>query len=257
MPSWRSSLSASGTYLLVARLPKFRVTAELRAYMSLKMPYSFGGRLSKGCDLCRLRKVKCDELKPSCARCTQSQKDCIYRDDLDLNFHHESNRVAIKAQQAWRSRAKHRYSLNESRNSRDPEEVTGSKRHLKTAHIPRSVLSEPVDEIALGRYIYDFCLEADASRSRPGHLDYLPHLYTNASTQSCLVAAVKAASLANLVNRSRAITARPTALRFYQVAIKQVNIALGDPTESLKDETLLACYLLGNFEVGHVAHTPT
>jgi hypothetical protein len=35
-------------------------------------------RSSRACELCRVRKVRCDGLSPQCSRCQQEQKECSY-----------------------------------------------------------------------------------------------------------------------------------------------------------------------------------
>lgn len=35
---------------------------------------------AKACDACRARKAKCDEGRPSCGFCKESQIPCVYRE---------------------------------------------------------------------------------------------------------------------------------------------------------------------------------
>ncbi|PQE14258.1 negative acting factor protein [Rutstroemia sp. NJR-2017a BVV2] len=45
------------------------------------------GKPSKGCYLCRARRIKCDEAKPHCMRCQKSKRQCPgYRDASELNL---------------------------------------------------------------------------------------------------------------------------------------------------------------------------
>ncbi|KIW69254.1 hypothetical protein PV04_05139 [Phialophora macrospora] len=42
-------------------------------------PSSHQGRVRTGCLICRARKIKCDEQRPSCQKCIKSKKACVYR----------------------------------------------------------------------------------------------------------------------------------------------------------------------------------
>ncbi|KAJ7683231.1 hypothetical protein B0H17DRAFT_942044, partial [Mycena rosella] len=39
-------------------------------------------RSKTGCLTCRVKKIKCDEAKPSCMRCTHGQRDCTWPDGV-------------------------------------------------------------------------------------------------------------------------------------------------------------------------------
>ncbi|UPK94393.1 hypothetical protein LCI18_005328 [Fusarium solani-melongenae] len=40
---------------------------------------NYRGRVRTGCLVCRARKVKCDELRPSCQKCVRLKKTCVYK----------------------------------------------------------------------------------------------------------------------------------------------------------------------------------
>ncbi|KAK3391599.1 hypothetical protein B0T20DRAFT_331477, partial [Sordaria brevicollis] len=45
------------------------------------------GKPSKGCQVCRTRRIKCDETKPTCNQCLKARRQCPgYKDDFDLVF---------------------------------------------------------------------------------------------------------------------------------------------------------------------------
>ncbi|KAJ2975210.1 hypothetical protein NQ176_g5643 [Zarea fungicola] len=53
-------------------------TSPRQATSSSSNPY-LKGRVRTGCLVCRSRKVKCDEQRPTCKRCAKSKKQCVYR----------------------------------------------------------------------------------------------------------------------------------------------------------------------------------
>lgn len=67
---------------------------------------SYRGRPSKGCDPCRAKKVKCDEGKPVCNRCSKARVECKYRDQADLLFRNQTAFAAQKAEESWRKRSR-------------------------------------------------------------------------------------------------------------------------------------------------------
>ncbi|KAH6624605.1 hypothetical protein B0J18DRAFT_183739 [Chaetomium sp. MPI-SDFR-AT-0129] len=62
------------------------------------------GKASKGCQNCRIRRIKCDRVQPQCTQCVRVRKTCPgYRDPLSLMFRDESTKVMQKAQAQWQS----------------------------------------------------------------------------------------------------------------------------------------------------------
>ncbi|PSR85470.1 hypothetical protein BD289DRAFT_482697 [Coniella lustricola] len=59
------------------------------------------GKPSKGCQMCRTRRIKCDETKPACTQCTKTRRTCPgYKDNFDLIFHNETKSIERRAQKA-------------------------------------------------------------------------------------------------------------------------------------------------------------
>ncbi|KAF5019784.1 hypothetical protein F66182_8221 [Fusarium sp. NRRL 66182] len=60
------------------------------------------GKASQGCQNCRIRRIKCDKVKPECSQCIRVGKKCPgYRDQLSLMFRDESSKVIQKAHAQW------------------------------------------------------------------------------------------------------------------------------------------------------------
>ncbi|EXA39056.1 hypothetical protein FOQG_03621 [Fusarium oxysporum f. sp. raphani 54005] len=60
------------------------------------------GKASQGCQNCRVRRIKCDKIKPECSQCIRVGKKCPgYRDQLSLMFRDESSKVIQKAHAQW------------------------------------------------------------------------------------------------------------------------------------------------------------
>ncbi|PVH95520.1 hypothetical protein DM02DRAFT_600726 [Periconia macrospinosa] len=105
---------------------------------------SYRGRPSKGCDPCRAKKVKCDEGKPNCIRCTKSGHECKYRDQADLLFRNQTAFAAQKAEESWRKRSRsHQRTSSESVAS---GRSTPPTRRSSSIHSSRNSPSRIVEE---------------------------------------------------------------------------------------------------------------
>ncbi|KAK4236934.1 hypothetical protein C8A03DRAFT_35133 [Achaetomium macrosporum] len=72
------------------------------------------GKPSKGCQMCRTRRIKCDETKPTCNQCAKARRQCPgYKDEFDLVLRNENlaaKRRALKITTSRRSNAKRKKS---------------------------------------------------------------------------------------------------------------------------------------------------
>ncbi|KAF2819597.1 hypothetical protein CC86DRAFT_132019 [Ophiobolus disseminans] len=61
----------------------------------------YTGKPSRGCGMCKNRRIKCDEKRPTCGNCKKSGRDCPgYPDEFDLVFRDENKAMARKAKKA-------------------------------------------------------------------------------------------------------------------------------------------------------------
>jgi hypothetical protein len=78
---------------------------------------------------------------------------------------------------------------------------------------------------------------------------FLPAILRKAGSQSYIHAAMRAVGIINFANRSPTVDMRNAVDLEYAKAVSGVNTALADPEQRLKDETLVAVWLLGIREV--------
>lgn len=74
-------------------------------------------------------------------------------------------------------------------------------------------------------------------------------MYIQSASDSALTAAIVAVSLANINGRIRSSKIEGNGRKEYGAALKLTKEALEDPLDQKRDETLLAIYLLGMYEV--------
>ncbi|KAF7875328.1 hypothetical protein EAF04_002500 [Stromatinia cepivora] len=60
------------------------------------------GKPSRGCYICRARRIKCDEGKPSCMKCQKSKRECLgYRDENELKLRDQTKSTKRKVSMAF------------------------------------------------------------------------------------------------------------------------------------------------------------
>ncbi|CAO2654501.1 Nn.00g112340.m01.CDS01 [Neocucurbitaria sp. VM-36] len=61
----------------------------------------YTGKPSRGCGMCKSRRIKCDEKRPTCGNCKKSGRDCPgFPDEFDLVFRDENKAMAKKARKS-------------------------------------------------------------------------------------------------------------------------------------------------------------
>ena len=80
-------------------------------------------------------------------------------------------------------------------------------------------------------------------------LDFLPDMISTSSSSTALQNASKAVSRMTLADRYSGNDSRLDTSQQYAQALKSVSFLMSDETEAVKDETLIAVWLLGLYEV--------
>ncbi|KAL8341318.1 hypothetical protein RB598_003319 [Gaeumannomyces tritici] len=211
------------------------------------------GKPSRGCQMCRTRRIKCDETKPTCNQCAKSRRQCPgYKDEFDLVFRNETKATERRAQKA------NRKALAQKQGPRPDAEADGrGSQALAHSRDPFSNqisvivpnLAIPPEQHATCHFFANFVLVPHQDGSR-GFMDYLVPMMKNESSDSHLTHAFNACALASLGNKVTAngINFGERALGAYTKALAQTNVALRDPEASKTDSILAAVLLLGLFE---------
>ncbi|UNI13607.1 hypothetical protein JDV02_000334 [Purpureocillium takamizusanense] len=199
------------------------------------------GVLSKGCQRCRRRKVKCDEQKPGCLRCHKSDVPCPgYRDPDTVRFRDDTRRTMLKArgrrtQASDGTQVGGQVVLSPCLSARASGNGSGSS-------IPPAI---PVShhELSVSFYFAKYAFHevplSEAYRS------WLTGSYHDAPVLS---AAIEAVGMAGLANVSLAPHLEIQARKRYSEALASTQKALNDASSAADDTTLMAVILLGLFE---------
>ncbi|KAF4626606.1 hypothetical protein G7Y89_g11546 [Cudoniella acicularis] len=179
------------------------------------------GKPSKGCYMCRSRRIKCDEGKPSCIRCQKSKRVCPgYRDAFELNLRDETKSTKKKMSRM----INHRPFV---------DGVSKFDAHHEIINSPDGLLmTTPITTANLSM----------------GYLDFLiPHIKAEKPNPSFL-AAFSAVALAALGTRPNSKALLPKADMAYVKALKKINCTLRDAQMASDDSMLAAVLMLSFFE---------
>ncbi|PNH26641.1 hypothetical protein VD0002_g10095 [Verticillium dahliae] len=210
------------------------------------------GKPSRGCQMCRTRRIKCDETKPTCNQCTKSRRQCPgYKDEFDLVFRNETKATERRAQKA------NRKALGKGKDVEPPAQpqvqVTKSASSSPASQDGFSIvipmLDVPVEQMASCHFVSNYVLIPRQGSTRGFH-EYLLPLLKSEMPSSHLHHAFNACALASLGNRPNASATKlnAKALGHYTKALAATHIALQHPEQGKSDATLASVLMLGLFE---------
>jgi hypothetical protein len=119
---------------------------------------------------------------------------------------------------------------------------------ISEALVLRPMLRSDVEELSTSLYFATYVSNPRLSHNRDDFY-FLPKMFATADQRSCLHQAVKLVGLASFANRWNPADFETQIRGGYARAIQATNAALQDRVECLQDETLMAVWLLGAFEV--------
>ncbi|CAH0015831.1 unnamed protein product [Clonostachys rhizophaga] len=205
------------------------------------------GKPSRGCQMCRTRRIKCDETKPTCNQCAKSRRQCPgYKDEFDLVFRNETQATERRARKA----SKKGSSLKMIQESDQGQLINKPTTPLGTGNLGLvdTLPHMPIMDQASCHFISNFVLVPRQGSTR-GFMEYLVPMLKAESYPQHFRLAFDACALASLGNRVGAgVNIRNMALARYTKALASTYQALRHPELSKQDSTLASILLLGLFE---------
>ncbi|KAL4923170.1 Zn(II)2Cys6 transcription factor domain-containing protein [Aspergillus undulatus] len=199
------------------------------------------GRLSKGCQTCRKRKIKCDQLLPSCGQCRKAGWMCPQYEDL-----------AERAFQyldidSFRTKPKERkHAATRLQPPKPSLEVTSrySQGPLSSEKIPIAI-TQSLNDRAIEYFLITNTFRDD--NGLRGFYEYLPSVHHTGSSD-IVSSSLTATALAAYGNRFRHPDVLDRARRYYGKSLRLVNRALQVPVDAATDCTMISILLLNTFE---------
>ncbi|KAL2068930.1 hypothetical protein VTL71DRAFT_15268 [Oculimacula yallundae] len=231
------------------------------------------GKPSRGCYMCRARRIKCDEGKPGCMRCQKSKRICPgYRDPIELKLRDDSKSAKKKLNRRSNEHqdmsvmnnnngdalpetsptfSSSSTTISHSRHSSNSSVASSYSYANEYAHTHHSFtarhLTTPLSQQASCYFLANFVLVPEVGSAR-GHLDFVLPLLKQSQPPQSLVLAFTAVTLAALGTRPNSKALLPTADLWYLKALKETKSALQDPKIASTDSTLAAVMLMAAFE---------
>lgn len=240
------------------------------------------GHLSRGCLRCRQRRVRCDEVRPSCRRCITRDEVCEgYRDDSSLIFRHETDKViehsrAIQAaslssrqgpshgpaRKRSKSAGASSFPLRPTRDpSADPSWLTIKEasgitlsNYQPWLKVPQTRLQPPLEEQVVDQFMEKYVMYPCNQTSAPGFLEHLPCMFkkVNVEGRHALRWAVRAAAYADIAKDQTGDALAIKALQCYGMALEALGSSLSTPGKAPDDYDLMTVVILDIFETLHM-----
>ncbi|TGO42094.1 hypothetical protein BHYA_0012g00080 [Botrytis hyacinthi] len=237
------------------------------------------GKPSRGCQMCRTRRIKCDETKPTCNQCQKSRRQCPgYKDDFDLVFRNETKATERRARRSLKNKrgsnnntqigsvtrndASRKFSIVSNSSSNDAEitysttgtdlakiESDGNDSSSSDALGLQVAFTSPIEQQAPCYFMSNFVIIPQGGQMR-GSFDWVLPLIKTEASDSALSISFQAVAMASLANKpnARGSNLMHLAIENYAKALKVVNLALQNPVQQKSDQTLASIILLGFFE---------
>ncbi|KAK4185283.1 hypothetical protein QBC35DRAFT_504023 [Podospora australis] len=208
----------------------------------------YGGKPSTGCQMCRTRRIKCDEKRPTCNQCFKARRQCPgYRDHFDLLLRSENliaeRRALGGGKQTGTKKKTRSWPLPSPSSYSNPVRIS----------ISRS-LSIPTTDLATCHFLSNYVLiPRREENSARGFLNFLIPLLDQ-QEEKHLKHAFNACALASLSGRvlgggsGGRKESSVKGFGEYTKALRSIQAALQDPTRCKEDSVLAAVLLLGMFE---------
>ncbi|PWY82133.1 hypothetical protein BO70DRAFT_396430 [Aspergillus heteromorphus CBS 117.55] len=192
------------------------------------------GRLSKGCQVCRKRKIKCDQKLPACSQCVKAGWKCPqYADSVDRMFQYQPTRDS-------------KSSLPATTIKSNLTDTHGTKVHeLSLCKLPKQII-QPVQCRAI-----DFFLQTHTFQENGvirGHYEYLPAFSHEITTDTQVVTSLTAVALAAYAYKFQYPELLDAARRQYVYSLRYMKDALSCHEKAVEDNTLISVLLLNTYE---------
>ncbi|KAL4966161.1 Zn(II)2Cys6 transcription factor domain-containing protein [Aspergillus stella-maris] len=205
------------------------------------------GRLSKGCQTCRKRKIKCDQALPSCSQCRKAGWVCPqYGDSVDRMFQYQHTNLKTEIKQPGPT-------IKGLRTAKATSAMSFELDRTRLAFSVPSCISQPLNDRAVEYFLITNTFRNDDKLR--GFYEYLPSFNDTQSGEEVSLS-LTAAALAAYANRFGHPEVLDRARHYYGRSLQSVNRALQSPVDAATDDTMISILLLNTFE-GLTSESPT
>jgi hypothetical protein len=215
-------------------------------------------RVSRGCQQCRTRKVKCDQARPQCRRCERRGEQCGgYREESSLIFRSENERLDNHLNSLGTNAALPNTSFSKDlswklpANGNPTTDSTSSRAGPPLSPSALSTSGTATDDAEAWHFFDRFVMYPCNSGSSLGFLEHLPSLFIecNVKHRYALRYAVLAAAHASSINDPDDKTSKQQAFHYYGLALSALSESLQGVITERDDHVLMTVVVLDIFEV--------
>ncbi|KAK2764580.1 hypothetical protein FQN54_009275 [Arachnomyces sp. PD_36] len=215
-----------------------------------KMVYP--GRPSRGCGTCRARKIKCDQTKPTCLRCTKANRTCTgYRVFKEDEVHAEQSAVCHqRANPSTPPGTSERVLVKPSTSSPAPLTVDYWTSGLMAEQLSK-LASDPSAALGsanLRRFFSDIILLPQAATINEGCLTCVPSFLPSLQPSSPLVYALSSLILTFASQNHKSKHVMPEAIDSYGKALQLTRNVVVNGTGASATEIILTIMILSMCE---------
>ncbi|ATY63872.1 Fungal transcriptional regulatory protein [Cordyceps militaris CM01] len=222
----------------------------------------YNGIPSRGCYLCRSRKIKCDETKPFCNRCRKSKRQCPGYPVI-TKAHSRPYPDSRKSVREGTEKSSGSSSSDEEEHFANRWMVYAADRVATASHSVDSTIKIPLHDAASCHFLSNWVLLSPQGTNR-GFFEFLLPIQKKATSGSPFHLAFKACSLSSLTQQGLDPAIERQASSYYVKALAATSDALSRPSVATSDSTLATVMLLSLYEIqcasvhgveGWAAHT--
>lgn len=214
------------------------------------------GRPSAACFACKRMKVKCDEKKPACDRCTRANRECPgYGPKPDM-FRYTDPKTGVTRKR--RSSGKKSESPDQENAieilhaDQTPAPEIASTNILVVRSCPSSTIEEWTQR-AICLFFWTHTSPCSDPSGGSGCLDFLEDYVSSGVREAYLYDALHAIAFSNLAHRVPTLSWIPEkALSYRAQALRSIQKTLCNAEEAKKDDVLIALFLLERAEVSEI-----
>ncbi|KAF2462868.1 uncharacterized protein BDR25DRAFT_118150 [Lindgomyces ingoldianus] len=196
------------------------------------------GRPSRACLSCRQKRIKCDETRPTCKRCSRLKLECGWKDEWTSMVRHQEKWAECKV-------AKRVEKVQMKRNQRHVHRKPDLSSYVAAHALSMSKQCQIGPEVyAINRFYSDYAF----TEGTFPFLHLVAPLYTLEQTPGYLHSALPAVALASSAKQLNRHDMMLEAHRHYGNAVRSLNNSLPDTSMAKHDATLLTVFLLGLYE---------
>ncbi|KAE9369974.1 hypothetical protein N431DRAFT_414338 [Stipitochalara longipes BDJ] len=222
----------------------------------------YTGKPSRGCEVCRRRRIKCDEKSPGCSYCTKTGQPCPgYKDMFELAWRDQTTVAQKSVERRKRAGAKAASNERLSDTELTFQVLSESSALLSNTSVPTSPPpnQHDLEDFALTFWFTNYANPPMKSYEECGFVEHVAPLFLKSTPESTL--RLSTLAVATILFTAWSDLNPDTALTrsFYLKAVSAMRDQLSMPGECTNNEMIMSVLLLQMYEtlIGNARKRPS